>query len=147
MKQRLAWLAFALVASLSAHAFAQESPVGTWRTIDDNTGRERSTVKIEQDGAVLSGHVVSVLDPNDAAKVCSKCSDDRKGKPLIGLEIIRSMRQNGREWDGGRVLDPETGSIYQGEMHTEDGGKKLVLRGYIGISLFGRSQTWLRAAP
>lgn len=126
---------------------AGPSPVGIWRTIDDKTGRERSLVQIEETDGVLHGRVLSTVDPADAAHVCEKCDDDRKGQPVIGLEIIRGMRPDGDSWGEGRVLDPETGHIYHGTMRLEDGGRKLVLRGYIGISLFGRSQTWLRAAP
>lgn len=123
------------------------SPAGNWRTFDDQTGRERGLVHIDEKNGVVTGSVVSTVDPAEAAHVCDKCDDDRRGKPLIGLEIIRGMQADGEGWSGGRVLDPETGGIYRGKMHLEDGGSRLVLRGYLGISLFGRSQTWIRASP
>lgn len=139
----------ALLTGLAPHAMAAPpSPVGSWRTFDDKTGRERSLVRIDATpSGTLMGRVVSTVDPAEAKHVCEKCDDDRKDQPVIGLEIIRGMVQDGDVWDGGRVLDPETGSVYHGTMRLEDGGQKLVLRGYIGISLFGRSQTWLRAVP
>jgi uncharacterized protein (DUF2147 family) len=126
---------------------AGQSPAGNWRTFDDQTGKERGMVRIQDVGGVLTGSVVSTVDPAEANHVCDKCDDDRHGQKLIGLQIIRGMRPDGDGWSGGRVLDPETGGIYRGKMHLEDGGQKLVLRGYLGISLFGRSQTWIRASP
>lgn len=140
-------VAQALTLTAGAAEAATPTPAGTWRTFDDKTGKERSLVRIDEQAGVFAGRVLSTVDPRDADRVCDKCDGDRHGKPIIGLEIIRGMRQDGNEWDGGRVLDPETGSVYHGSMRLEDGGQKLVLRGYIGISLFGRSQTWLRAAP
>lgn len=129
-----------------AHA-SGPSPAGNWRTFDDHTGKERGMVHIDDAGGVVTGRVLSTLDPAEADHVCDKCEDDRRGHKLIGLEIIRGMRPDGDGWSDGRVLDPESGGIYRGKMHLEDGGRKLVLRGYLGISLFGRSQTWLRASP
>jgi uncharacterized protein (DUF2147 family) len=135
-----------LLATVPAWA-SGPSPAGNWRTFDDKTGRERGLVHIDEANGVVTGRVVSTVDPAEAAHVCDKCDDDRRGKPLIGLEIIRGMQPDGEGWSGGRVLDPETGGIYRGKMHLEDGGSRLVLRGYLGISLFGRSQTWIRASP
>lgn len=130
----------------SPAALAQSpTPIGDWRTFDDHTGLERSLVRIAATPTGLAARIVSTIDPKSGEHVCDKCEDDRRGQPIIGLEFMRGMQPDGAEWNGGRVLDPETGSIYRAEMHLEDGGRKLVLRGYVGISLFGRSQTWLRA--
>ena len=143
-----AWMILGGVIGLVAQAqAAAPSPVGTWRTFDDKTGIEESQVRIFERGGTLAGRVVSTVNPNDAAHTCDQCEGDRKGQPIIGLEIIRGMRADGGEWDGGTVLDPRTGSVYHGTMRLEDGGQKLVLRGYVGISLFGRSQTWQRVVP
>ena len=140
------FLCAGLLVSLPAWS-AEPSAVGSWRTVDDQTGRERSVVRIEARDGVLNGRVVSIIDPADAARRCDLCDDDRKGQPVVGLEIMRGMRPDGDGWSGGRVLDPQTGSVYRGEMHLIDNGARLVLRGYIGISLFGRSQTWIRVTP
>jgi len=138
-------LVAALVLGLAGPALAQQpSPVGIWRTFDDHTGLERSLVRISDTAEGLAARVVSTVDPKEGEHVCDKCTDDRRDQPIIGLEFMRGMKPDGEEWNGGRVLDPETGSVYRCEMHLEDGGRKLVLRGYIGISLLGRSQTWLR---
>ena len=76
--------------------------------------------------------------------MCDKCTDDRKGQPIIGMEILRHMRQNGDEWSGGEILDPENGKTYRATMKLTEDGKKLIVRGYIGMPMFGRSQTWVR---
>ncbi len=123
---------------------ASLSPVGTWRTFDDRSGRERGLVSIYETSTGLAGRIEATTDPAEGRHVCETCTDDRKGQPIIGLEILRGMHADGQAWDGGRILDPETGSVYRCEMHLEDGGAKLVLRGYIGISWFCRTQTWIR---
>jgi uncharacterized protein (DUF2147 family) len=130
--------------AFAAHAQAP-SPVGDWRTFDDHTGRERSLVRISDTPQGLSARILATTDPKDGEHVCVKCEDDRKGQPILGLEFMRGMQRDGDEWNGGRILDPESGAVYRCEMHLEDGGRKLVLRGYIGFSFIGRSQTWLRA--
>ena len=134
-----------LLACATQASAAVETPAGDWRTFDDHTGLERSLIRIEVNNGVLTGRVVSTIDPVEATHTCDKCEDDRRGQKLIGLQIIRDMRLDGDAWTGGSVLDPQTGSIYRGTIRLADDGQKLELRGYIGIPLFGRSQTWLRA--
>ena len=147
---KLITIALALaLAPAAGTVFAQVTPVGLWKTIDDKTGKERSHVRITESAGVLSGRVEKRLDPNAKPEdVCDKCSDDRKGQTLQGLEIIRSVKKSEGEadlWDGGTVLDPEEGKIYKVRLKPVDGGKKLELRGYIGLPLLGRTQTWIRA--
>ena len=124
---------------------AQMSPVGLWRNVDDKTGEANAEIRfVEADGA-LNGRIEKRLlkdaKPDD---VCDKCSDDRKGAPLLGLEIIRGAKKaEGKEvWEGGRILDPENGRNYSLRLTPVDGGKKLEVRGAIGP--FGRTQTWTR---
>jgi uncharacterized protein (DUF2147 family) len=142
---------FALVASLSlaaGWAVAQSTPVGLWKTIDDRSRKERSLVRISDHGGVLSGRIEKRLDPDAKAEdVCDKCSDDRKGKPIGGLEIIRGVKKSDGDdnrWDGGRILDPEDGADYKVRLTPSDGGRKLEVRGYIGAPFLGRTQTWIR---
>lgn len=128
-------------------AYAQTStPVGIWQTIDDHTGQPKALVQIVDDGdGTLSGKVIKGLGPdNQPGRRCTACTDARKDQPIIGMTIIDGMKQTDDGWDGGHILDPENGKIYRSKMHLEDGGQKLVVRGYIGISLLGRSQTWNR---
>lgn len=135
-----------LAAATAAIAQTTDTPVGVWQTIDDNTHQPKALVQISQgDDGTLSGKVVKGLNPNDKpGKLCTACTDERKDKPIIGMTIIKNMKQDGDKWDGGNILDPENGKVYKCNMHLEDGGRKLVVRGYIGVSLLGRSQTWIR---
>lgn len=131
--------------SLGTVARAQASPVGLWNTISDRDGKPTAVVEIRQVGDELVGVVQSLLvaaDPEDS--ICGKCSGDRHGKRIVGMEILRHMRADGDQWSGGEILDPENGKTYRASMRLTEGGQKLVLRGYIGLPIFGRSQTWLR---
>jgi len=122
------------------------SPVGLWRSIDDKTGKERSLIRIVESGGTLEGKVEKIFDQpgDDPAHLCKKCEGDRKDKPVIGMTILWGLKQQGDTYSGGEILDPNNGKIYRSKLQVLDGGKKLEVRGYIGVSLFGRSQTWLR---
>ena len=129
----------------TASAFAQMNPVGTWNTIDDKSGEVRSEVVITESAGQLNGKLTKLLR-KDAKQdaVCTECSDDRKGKPMLGLEIIRGAKKaEGKDvWEGGKILDPENGRNYSLRLTPVEGGKKLEVRGSIGP--FGRTQTWVR---
>ncbi len=131
-------------AMLSAHA--QMTPVGLWRTVDDNTGEARAEIDIVERQGLLFGRVAKSLDPDPkAVKTCEDCKDDRKGQVIVGMEIIRGVRYEPDEkrWGGGgKILDPENGKEYTVRMVPLDGGKRLQLRGYIGP--FYRTQIWQR---
>ena len=145
MKQ--AAVAFVL-ATASVLAMAQSTPAGLWRTIDDDGKTEKSTVRITANGGVLTGKVEHITDPAKATEVCSKCEDDRKDKPIVGMVIISGAKQDAEEsnvWAGGLILDPAKGTTYKVRLKVIDGGKKLEVRGYIGSPMFGRTQTWIRA--
>ena len=130
---------------VSSLALAQMTPVGTWHQIDDETKEVKSEVQIVDNGGVLSGKLTKLL--RKGAKqdaVCDKCTDDRKDKPMLGLEIIRGAKKaEGKDvWEDGKVLDPEKGANYTLRLTPVDGGKKLDVRGSVfGI---GRTQTWVR---
>ena len=137
-------LAAGLVVALPALA-AEMSPVGLWRTFDEKSGEPKSEVRISDSGGVLSGKVEKLLRKGaDPQAVCDRCSDDRKGQPLLGLEIIRGAKQaQGKAvWEDGKILDPENGSTYSLKLTPADNGNKLDVRGSIGP--FGRTQTWSR---
>ncbi len=139
-----AFKVMALVVALASPALAQNTPVGLWRTVDDKTGKERGLVRISEANGLLNGRVEKIFDPVAAARMCEKCTDDRKGKPVLGLDVLRGLKPDGDGWGGGQIVDPETGSIYSASAKVTDGGKHLVLRGYLLVSLLGRSQTWTR---
>ncbi|MEJ0008051.1 MAG: DUF2147 domain-containing protein [Steroidobacteraceae bacterium] len=129
-----------LVAVSAAHA--QSTPVGLWRTIDDNTHLEKSLVRISESAGVVTGRIEKLLHPTRPDPLCEKCSDDRHGKPITGLTIIAGLKQHGEVWEGGQILDPENGKTYTVRLKPLEGGLKLEVRGYIGP--FFRNQTWVR---
>ncbi|HEX7437072.1 MAG TPA: DUF2147 domain-containing protein [Caldimonas sp.] len=138
----LAGAAFAAAAQVT-------SPAGVWRTIDDNTKKDKSLVRIVEANGVYTGKVEKFLDPESPKDaVCKDCSDDRKDKPILGLTIIRNMKQSADDkavFEGGDILDPNNGKVYKSKMKLVDNGTKLEVRGFVGISLLGRTQTWVRA--
>ncbi|MCD2167211.1 DUF2147 domain-containing protein [Comamonas sediminis] len=137
-------VAGSLAVALPALA-ADMSPVGLWRTFDEKSGEPKSEVRISDSGGVLSGKVEKLLRKGaDPQAVCDRCTDDRKGQPLVGLEIIRGAKQaQGKAvWEDGKILDPENGSTYSLKLTPADNGNKLDVRGSIGP--FGRTQTWSR---
>lgn len=143
MKLRLTFVV-SLTCLSSALALAQ-TPVGVWKTIDDATGKEKSLVRITETAGGLSGKVEKGLDPTQPPDSrCDACSDSRKGQPIVGMTIIRNVKQNDAVWDGGDILDPNNGKIYRVKLTLSGDNKKLEVRGYFGTPLFERSQTWLR---
>ncbi|MEH6419817.1 DUF2147 domain-containing protein [Pseudomonas sp. CGJS7] len=135
-----------LLLALPTAVFAQATPVGTWTTIDDKTGKPKSVVEIYEakDGS-LAGRVNEVLQSERGPNpVCDKCSGERKGKPVKGMVILWGIRKDGDTWDGGQILDPASGKIYSVKVTPTDGGKKLDVRGFMGFSMLGRTQTWMR---
>jgi len=138
-------IAFILL-SCGLNAFAANtSVVGKWKTIDDETGKPKSIVEIFQDGDNFKGRIISLIDPEKPNPVCEKCEGDKKDKPIEGLEFIWDMKDKGDgQWAGGQILDPKKGKVYKCKMTLKDDGAKLEVRGFIGFSLLGRSQTWNR---
>jgi uncharacterized protein (DUF2147 family) len=120
------------------------SPEGVWRTIDDNTHKVRGLIRLYEQNGEVFGKVEASFDPKEANEVCGRCSDDRKNKRVVGMVVMRNMKKRGSEYGGGDILDPDTGQVYRCKFTMEDGGRKLVVRGFIGLSLLGRSQIWLR---
>ncbi|MDH5340010.1 MAG: DUF2147 domain-containing protein [Rubrivivax sp.] len=137
----------ALLLALSGSAFAQASPVGLWKTIDDETQKEKSYVRITEMGGVLSGKIEKLLDPAKQESKCDKCTDARKDQPVLGMVIVRNVKAAADDkalWEGGDILDPNNGKVYSVRIKPIDGGAKLEVRGFIGFALLGRTQTWIR---
>ena len=135
----------AVVLCLAAGAaWAQSSPVGLWKTIDDETKAEKSLVRISEAAGVLGGKIDKLLDPSKQDSKCEKCSDGRKDQPVLGMAIIEGVRKHADEpyWDGGTILDPNNGKTYKVRLTLKDGGKTLEVRGFIGFLY--RNQTWVR---
>lgn len=140
MKNGMGMLVFVIAGAV----FAQSTPEGLWRTIDDETGQAKSHVRIESRDGMLFGTVEEILNLEKKAERCDKCPGDRLGQRIEGLEIMRDMKPEGDEWAGGTILDPKKGKIYKAKMSLNETGEALMVRGYIGISLIGRSQVWER---
>lgn len=141
----VAAIVFAATSVVAVSAMAQSTPVGLWRNVDDKTGEVKAEIRIgETNGALLGRIEKSLKKDAKPDAVCDECSDDRKGKPMVGLDIIRGGKKaEGKDvWEGGKILDPENGKEYRASFTPIDGGKKLEVRGYLGP--FWRTQTWNR---
>ena len=134
----------ATLLSLAGAAWAQATPAGLWKTIDDESKQEKSLVRISDNGGVFSGKIEKLLDPSKQDSKCEKCTDARKDKPVLGMTIVEGVKKNPDEayFDGGTILDPNNGKSYKVRMTPKDGGKSLEVRGFIGP--FYRNQTWQR---
>ncbi len=136
--------AWVLLMGLAGAAWSQTSPVGLWKTIDDETQQEKSWVRITDSAGTLTGRIEKVLDPTKQDAKCEKCSDARKDQRVLGMTIVDGVRRASGEdhWDGGTILDPNNGKTYKVRLTPKDGGKVLEVRGFIGP--FYRNQKWLR---
>lgn len=121
-----------------------QGPAGLWETISDVDGKPKGHVRIREIDGELRGTIEAILDPAKRDKSCDKCADQRHNQPVLGLTILEGMRADGDHYSGGHILDPDNGSVYSCRIKVVDGGRKLEVRGFIGISLLGRTQTWNR---
>jgi hypothetical protein len=113
--------------------------------MSDADGKPTAVVDIREVNGALVGTIRALLAPATAEdSLCGKCTDDRRDRRVVGMEILRNLRRHGDEWTGGEILDPENGKTYRAKVRLDDGGRTLIVRGYIGYSIFGRSQTWIR---
>ena len=132
--------------STSIFAAIPESPVGYWKTIDDVSGETKSIIEISSlPNHTLEGRVVKLFQHPE--KICTECKDSRKNQPILGMVVMQGLHQahpNDNLWDDGSILDPKNGKIYRCNLQLTDNNQKLLVRGYLGIPLFGRSQTWLK---
>jgi uncharacterized protein (DUF2147 family) len=144
MRTHLALLALmGVLACAATSADDLSSPAGLWEPLDSSTGKPLGLIRIfERDGRWFGR--IEPLPGDDVNERCTHCTDDRKGQPIIGLVIMRNLRREGDEYVGGDILDPDTGKVYGCKFHLANGGHQLIMRGYLGISLLGSSQTWRR---
>jgi uncharacterized protein (DUF2147 family) len=143
MKRILLVIAFA---ANSLASFAQSTLEGLWMSFDDDGKTPTALIRISKSNGQLIGRIEKVLDTTSES-TCSKCTDDRKNQPLVGLEIIRGSQaapHNGK-WEQGRILDPDDGAEYMLVMELKNGGQVLLVRGY--WSVFWRTQQWHRQGP
>ena len=151
MKRLLIYPLFGMLLSISLNstAIAQtaDPAIGTWKTIDDKTNQPASLIKIEEINGTLEGTIIKTFPrPNETPLTnCNLCKDELKDKPIIGLKIMSGLKQEKPGfWSGGKILDPKEGEYYKVKVSTED-GKKMDVRGYIGVPMLGRTQIWYKA--
>jgi uncharacterized protein (DUF2147 family) len=146
---RRSFALFALLCLLPLTALAQNTPLGRWRSIDDATGKPKAVIEVSQAGnGTLSAKIVQLIDTSDGPNpLCDDCSGARHNQPILGMTIAWGLKPQGKLWAGGRILDPENGKEYSVKMTPIAGGRKLEVRGFLGFSLLGRTQVWLRESP
>ena len=140
------WIWTALCFLIAGSALAQDtgSIVGLWKTFDDDTNQPAALVQISEQNGLFIGKVTKILDPS-GLPTCAKCTDYRKDKPVVGMEILSGLKKDGdNTYSGGRILDPDDGEVYRADIKLLDQGNKLDLRAYLGIPLIGRTQSWIR---
>lgn len=120
------------------------SPEGTWKTIDDETGKPKSIVQIWIDNGELNGKIIELIEPEEENPKCTECEGEMKDQPILGMQFIWGLKEDDGVWDDGEILDPKSGSVYSSKIEVTDGGQKLDVRGYVGFAFAGRSQVWHR---
>ncbi|RYF05425.1 MAG: DUF2147 domain-containing protein [Oxalobacteraceae bacterium] len=142
-------LTLSLLAAIAATplAMAQDgSPVGLWKTIDDASGKPSALIRITEQQGELQGKIEKLFRaPNeDQNPKCVQCTDVRKDQPIVGMTIVSGLKKTGDDYTGGEILDPKNGKVYKSKLTVREGGKKVEVRGFVGMPMFGRSQVWLR---
>lgn len=134
-----------VLAMPSPVALAEPSIIGVWRTIDDRDGRPRGLVEIKPEGSAFTGRIIASLRGEPDTKLCTACRGSLQNKPLKNLAVVTGLRKaSSRTFEGGRILDPDTGQIVDARAEVAPDGRSLVMRGYLGLSFIGRSQRWER---
>jgi uncharacterized protein (DUF2147 family) len=125
---------------------AEASPVGLWKTIDDESGKPKSLIRITENDGELAGKIEKLFrtPEQDQNPKCDKCSGVLKDQPIIGMTILSGLKKDGDSYSGGQIVDPASGKTYKSKLSVAEDGKKLNVRGYIGLPMIGRTQTWLR---
>jgi uncharacterized protein (DUF2147 family) len=147
MKQTVSRILLFILLPMVAVCSYAASPLGYWKTIDDVTGNVKSIVQLSGTPGDLTGTVVKLFP--GALTTCTACEGNLKNKPILGMVFMQGLKQNLKdtnEWAGGTIMDPKTGKTYHCTITLSDDGSKLNVRGYIGFSLLGRSQTWIRVS-
>ena len=123
-----------------------QSVLGKWKTIDDKTGMEKSIVLVYEENGLIHGKVIEIFDAQKRNRVCENCTGSLKNKPVLGMVFMKNLKKDGNEFNDGVVIDPESGKEYSCYITLEN-SETLKIRGYMGISLMGRTQYWKRHKP
>jgi len=132
--------------TLSSARASEPTIAGVWQQVDPDTGGVGGLIAFSEKGGVWEGHIVKTYpEPGDPPNpTCSRCTDDRKGKPILGLRLIQNAKRSGLKYEGGTILDPRNGSQYTVELTLSPDNHTLTVRGFVGVTLFGQSQQWKR---
>jgi len=122
-----------------------DSPVGLWQPLD-RSGKPQGLIRIFEAGGLYYGRIEPSSPTDDRNARCTRCTGDRHNQPIIGLVLLRHLRRQNGGYVGGDILDPNTGKVYSCTIRLTDGGRELIMRGFVGISLLGESRTWRRVA-
>jgi len=146
MKKTLIVTMAVLTIAYSAARGQEATPLGLWKSIDEHTNKPTALIRITETDGKFQGRIETVFpQPGESANPkCEECEGDLKNQPIVGMTILKGLRPVGDEYTGGRILDPDSGTIYRCTMKVVDDGNKLIIRGFVGIPLLGRSQVWLR---
>lgn len=136
-------LTFIISLLLLATCVSAQTVLGKWKTFDDKTGDAKSIVQITERDDKIYGKIIELLNPKMKDMKCKDCPGNDKDKPVVGIEILKGLTKNGNKYEDGKILDPSSGKIYKCTLQL-DGKNTLKVRGYIGISAIGRTQTWQR---
>lgn len=136
-------LLITLILFFSLVGVQAQNVTGKWRTVDDETGEEKSVVEIYEKNGKVYGKVVAITNPAAQEAICDKCTGEDKDQPIMGMVVIKGLEKDGDEYNGGKILDPNNGKLYKCYLKLEE-DNKLKVRGYIGFSLLGRTQYWYR---
>lgn len=150
MRNLMKLMIVCFMVAMATNAAAKNPPIGVWKTIDDINGKPKAIIEIsETPNQTLEGRILKVFSqPGQVQKeFCTACEGKRHNQRIIGLTILEHLKQNKEkadEWHDGEILDPKTGKIYHCNLRVTDNGQKLNVRGFIGLPLFGRTQTWIK---
>jgi uncharacterized protein (DUF2147 family) len=146
MKYTLITIVAAVAVTCTSAWGQDDTPLGLWKSIDEHTNKPTALIRITEADGKLQGRVETVfVQPGESANpICEECEGDLKNQPVIGMIILKGLRLVGGEYTEGRILDPDSGVVYRCTMKILEGGNKLLIRGFVGIPLLGRSQVWLR---
>jgi uncharacterized protein (DUF2147 family) len=142
----IAWIGLTALFAVAPAWADTTSPVGLWQSIDDVTGKPKALIRISEHKGVLDGRIEKLYrsPDQDQNPRCEPCEGVRHNQPLIGMVFMSGLKKDGDAYAGGEILDPDNGKVYRSKIELRDGGRKLSVRGYIGVPMLGRSQVWVR---
>jgi len=135
----LVWVALIDVALSETHL----SPVGLWKAHDDS-GKATGYIRVQENNGVYKGVIEKGLETDKEDKYCNACKDERKGQKLLGMTMMKNVKAKGDGYEGTEILDPFSGNTYRVKLKLNEDGQKMQVRGFVGLSLFGRTQQWQR---